>query len=247
LLWKAETHDKILGSANYVRGKDGVTRVLVGSYDTRLYGFDAKTGQRLWDYETANYVNGTPAVFSDAAVFGGCDAILHVVSATTGKATAQVELGGDCHVAGSVALSDGKAFFGHYGNALVCVDLSRSEGDWAYRDAKQAFFSSPAIGEDRIVIGGRDKQVHCVRRADGAPLWTFPTRRQVDGSPVICGDTVLVGSGDGRLYLLRLATGEELWNHEIGASVVSSPAVAGGRVYVGANDGRLYAFRAAAK
>jgi outer membrane protein assembly factor BamB len=79
LLWKAETHDKILGSANYVRGKDGVTRVLVGSYDTRLYGFDAKTGQRLWDYETANYVNGTPAVFSDAAVFGGCDAILHVV------------------------------------------------------------------------------------------------------------------------------------------------------------------------
>ena len=106
----------------------------------------------------------------------------------------------------------------------------------------RAFFSSPSIGSDRVVFGGRDKALHCARRSDGEPLWKFKTRRKVDSSPVICGDAVVFGSADGRLYIVSLADGEERWTFDIGQSVVSSPAVVDGRIYVGANDGRLYAF-----
>ena len=81
-----ETDDRILGGANLVRTGSEGDRIVVGSYDTRLYCFDAKTGERVWDYRTENYVNGTPAVLEDRIVFGGCDAILHVVSAETGTA-----------------------------------------------------------------------------------------------------------------------------------------------------------------
>ncbi|MFQ5507489.1 MAG: PQQ-binding-like beta-propeller repeat protein, partial [Planctomycetota bacterium] len=209
--------------------------------------FDASSGKKLWAYETDNYVNGTPAVLGDRVVFGGCDAVLHVVSASTGKAIARVELGEGCHVAGSVALAGSKVYLGHYGNEFACVDLDKGKRQWSYPSPRHAFFSSPAIGRDRIVFGCRDKRLHCVRRSDGRPLWTFPTRRKVDGSPLICGDRVLFGSGDGRLYILALEDGKELWSYEIGQPLVSSPAWAQGMIVVGSHDKRLYAFKAASK
>jgi outer membrane protein assembly factor BamB len=243
LLWKAETGDRIVGSANWIEAPDGDgVRIVVGSYDTRLYCFDADTGAQLWSYATDNYVNGTPAVLGERIVFGGCDAALHVVSALTGEGLARILLCEDCHIAGSVALHDGRAYFGHYGNAFVCVDLGRAELAWSYDEPRQPCFSSPAIGTDRVVFGGRDKRLHCVRREDGAPLWSFPTGRKVDGSPVICDDKVVFGSADGRLFVLALESGEQLWSYDLGDSIFTSPAVVDGVFLVGCNDGSVYAF-----
>ncbi len=242
LSWKYETGDKILGSANWVRLKDGETRVLVGSYDGALYAFDAASGALRFRYETSNSLNGTPAMVGEDAVFGGCDAILHAVSARTGAARSQLEIGQECHIAGSVATDGETVYFGHYGNAFVAVALDAEQPAWVYPSERHAFFSSPAIGEDRIVFGGRDRRVHCVRRADGEPLWTFTTRRKVDSSPVICGEVVAVGSGDGRLYVLGLADGEKRWEYDLGRPVMSSPAIVDGWLYIGCNDGALYAF-----
>ena len=242
LAWKFETDAKIVGGANYVRLSDGSLRVLVGSHDAKLYCLDA-SGKKQWEYETGNFINGAPAILGDRVVFGGCDAVLHVVSIATGKKVGRlVELGSDCYVANSVALKDNKAYFGHYGSAFLCVDLGKNEILWSYPGDKE-FFSSPALAGDRVVFGGRDRKLHCVSRAEGKPLWTFPTRRKIDGSPVICGDKVLCGSGDGRLYILNLADGKEVWSYEIGRPVFSSPAIASGMIFVGSSDNHLYAFR----
>ena len=246
--WRFRTGDQVLGGANWVpgprgeNGGEGNNRIVVGSYDNSLYCLDAGTGEQLWSYETGNYVNGTPAVRGNEIVFGGCDAILHVVSAETGEALRQVELGEACHVAGSVALDDERAYFGHYGNAFVCIDLGTGETVWRYEDPRFPFFSSPAIGERRVVFGGRNKQLHCVDRATGEELWTVKTRRKVDGSPVICGDKVVFGSGDGRLYVVRLEDGSEVWTYEVGRSLFSSPAVVDGMIVIGGDDGVVYAF-----
>ncbi len=239
--WTFETNDKILGGANYQRTDDGLL-IVVGSYDSNLYGLDAATGAKLWAYETDNYVNGTPAIGDGRAVFGGCDAVLHVVSTATGEGLGRVELGPESHVAGSVALAEGRAYFGHYGNQFVCVDLEKREVVWSYDSPRHAFFSSPAIGADRVIFGGRDRQLHCVKKDTGEELWSFATRRKVDGSPILVGDKVVFGSGDGRVFVLAAKDGKELWSYDIGKAVIASPAVVDGRVYIGANDGLLYAF-----
>jgi len=242
LSWKFETGDKILGGANLVKTSDGRTLVVVGSYDCKLYCFDPASGKKIWVYETANYLNATPAVSGDRIIFGGCDAILHVVSGTTGKAVAKVELGQECHVASAPAIADDKVFMGHYGNEFICVDLKTNKQLWKYVNRQQPFFSSPSLAEDRVVFGGRDKWLHCVKRSDGSRLWTFPTRRKIDGSPVICGDKVVFGSGDGRIYMLSLKDGTLIAKYEIGRPIFSSPAVMDGMVLIGSNDGLLYAF-----
>ncbi|MFN3242661.1 MAG: PQQ-binding-like beta-propeller repeat protein [Planctomycetota bacterium] len=246
LLWKYETQDRILGGANWFRSQNGKTRVLVGSYDANVYCFDVHGGDPLWTYATDNYVNGSPAIAGRETLFGGCDAALHLVDLESGERVAKVELGEGCQVAGSVALLGDRAYFGHYGNEFLRVNLDDGKAEWRYASKRQGFCSSPAVGEKYVVFGGRDRHLHCALRADGTPQWQFRTRRKVDASPVICGDKVVFGSGDGRLYVLRLATGEKVWSYDIGKPIYSSPAVVDDMIVVGAGDQRVYAFRAPA-
>lgn len=246
LKWKYETYEKIAGSANVLPGVeiDGTTRdlIVIGSHDAFVYALDAKTGEKHWEYETLDRVNGTPAIDGDAIVFGGCDTILYVLDGATGELAQSIELGGECHIAASVGIDGSDVFLGHHANEFICIDLETETIRWKYPNARFGFFSPPAITADRVVFGGRDKQMHCLDRATGEGIWTYPTRRKIDAAPVICDDKVVFGSGDGRLYLLGLEDGAELWTYDVGDSIFSSPAVVDGAILVGANDGVLYVF-----
>jgi outer membrane protein assembly factor BamB len=247
LKWKYETMDKILGGANYAKNPDGEGWwIIVGSYDALLHCVDAATGKMLWTVETDNYINGTPGITAAGdVVFGGCDALIHVVSLKQRKEVRNFESG--AYIAGSAAFDGEMGYVGHYGNEV----LGFAPGDgtilWRYRDRNFAYFSSPALTDDHVIIGGRDKRLHCIERVNGKAVWTFQTREEVDSSPVICGDAVVVGSGDGRLYCVGIADGKERWAYEIGAAIVASPAAADGLIVVGAEDGVLYAIGGPAK
>jgi len=241
LKWKYETEGQILGAANWTRSPDGQgTGILVGSYDNKLHCVDASSGKRVWAYETDNYVNGSPAVDNGRCAFGGCDAIIHVVSLADGSKVSEIDSGS--YIAASAAFLDGGIYVGNYENVFLKVDVKAAKIVWKYDQSDAPFFSSPAVGDELVVFGGRDNRVHCVRRDDGGQVWTVKTLGEVNSSPAICGDKVVVGSDDGRLYVLRLADGKQLWSFEIGQPVTSSPAVAGGLVVVGCDDGYVYAF-----
>lgn len=243
-LWKFPTGDKILSAPNWFA--DGnKTNLLVGSYDFKLYCLDAATGQSNWVFETGNYINGSPAVAQGVAALGGCDGVLYSVTLTNGQIAHSNDIGAP--IAASVALVDGHAYFGHYENQFLCVDLKANTNRWAFRDRQFPYFSSPAITKDRVLFGGRDKKLHCVNRADGKQVWSFATRGKVDSSPVVCGDKVVVGSDDGRIYLVSLTDGKELWSYEIGQAIEASPAVAEGKIIIGSNDGSVYCFGSVAK
>ena len=241
--WKTTLGSGIYGSANWVKLPGAPeTLILLGCHDNRLYGLGADSGELKWTYETDNYINGTPATDGRNAVFGGCDGKVHIVDVRDGSGIGEVDVGS--YIPGSAAVVDGRAYVGHYGMALVCVDLEAQQVVWEYRGPGEGgpFFSSPAIGRDRVVVGSRDESLHCMDRETGKQVWTFRTRGNIDSSPVIAGDSVIFGSEDGRLYRVDLASGRELWTYEIGGAITGSPAVAGGRVFVGSEDGSVYAF-----
>jgi outer membrane protein assembly factor BamB len=239
--WKYETAGRILGAANWTRSPDGqATWIIVGSYDNRLHCVDSQTGQAVWTYETGSYVNGSPAVDDGKCAFGGCDAMIHVVSLADGSKLAEIDSGS--YIAASAAFLNGEVYVGNYDHVFFKADANAGAVLWKYSESNAPFFSSPAVGGEFVVFGGRDEYVHCVRRDTGRRVWTFKTLGEVNSSPAICGDKVIVGSDDGRLYMLRLADGKHVWSYEIGRPVTSSPAVAGGLIVVGCDDGYVYAF-----
>ncbi|HUV62659.1 MAG TPA: PQQ-binding-like beta-propeller repeat protein, partial [Sedimentisphaerales bacterium] len=219
LKWKYETEGQILGAANWTQSADGRIRILVGSYDNRLHCVDSANGKALWIYETDNYINGSPAVDDGKTVFGGCDALIHVVSLADGVKVMEIDSGS--YIAASAAFLDGQVYVGNYDNVFIRADLATGAIVWKYAQSDSPFFSSPAVDRSVVVVGGRDKRVHCLGRDDGKVIWTFETLGEVDSSPVICGDKVVVGSEDGRLYLLRLSDGSRVWSYETGQAITS--------------------------
>ena len=243
VVWQYEIGSDIMGSANWVDVPGSSKKlVLVGSYDTKMYCFDSDTGSLKWTYETNYYINGTPATDGQNVVFGGCDEQLHIVSAIDGTKKGAVAAGS--YIAGSAALVDNRAYIGHYGGQLVCIDVNEQKIVWKYgdRESGREFFSSPAVGKDRVLIGSRDNYIHCVDRGTGQLIWKFQTRGEVDSSPVIVKDKVVFGSADGSLYMVGLEDGKMIRSYEIGASITGSPAVINGMIVTGAEDGRIYAF-----
>ncbi len=243
LKWKYETGDKVLGGANYAKSPNGeATWLLVGSYDASLHCIDAATGKAVWTHSTDNYINGSPALLPTGEVlFGGCDSYIHVLRLEDGAEVRQIE--SEAYIASSVAVRDGIGYVGNYGNLVIAFDPKSGEIKWKYRDRNFPYFSSAAVTADRVIIGCRDKRLHCLDRATGKAVWTFQTRGQVESSPVVCGDAIVVGSEDGRLYCVNLADGQERWAYETGAAVTASPAVSDGFIVIGAEDGNVYAFK----
>ena len=246
LQWTYSTGDKILGGANWIRpSNDNSEQILIGSYDSMLHCVDAATGKATWTVTTDNYVNGAPAVDGGKVIFGGCDGLVHVVSGADGNELAKIAAG--AYIAGSVALKERFAYLGHYGNAVVCVDLEAGNVAWQYKEGGFPFFSSPAVTDEFVIIGGRDKRVHCLERATGKQLWEFKTGGKVDSSPVVCDDKIAFGAEDGRLYVLSIENGKELWSYEIGKPLTASPAIVNGMIIIGSEDGSVYAFGAPIK
>jgi outer membrane protein assembly factor BamB len=241
-LWNFQTNDKILGSPTWVKSTDGKSFwVLAGSYDYNLYCFDASTGKTNWLTETGNYINGSPAVADGKTVFGGCDALLHVVSLEKGEKLKEVEAG--AYIAGSGAFEKDRIYIGHYENEFICADVAVGKIVWRFKDRAFPYFSSPALTKDRVIFGGRDKKLHCVKKDDGTEVWAFPTNGKVDSSPVVTADgKIIFGSEDGRVYMVGLNDGKEQWNYEIGEAITSSPAVVDGAFVIGSDDGNVYAF-----
>ena len=141
-------------------------------------------------------------------------------------------------------LDNGRAYFGTFNYEVLAVDLKQRRIEWRYSDPESRFpyYSSAALDNGRLIVGGRDKLVHAIDAGTGRRLWTFATRARVDSSPVVAGGRVFVGSTDGRLYMLDAASGKKIWEFEIGAGVTASPAIAAGRLVIGAQDGRVYVF-----
>ena len=217
-------------------------RVLVGSYDTHLYCVSAAQGRQLWKLKTRGQVHSTPAVADGVAYVTGCDEILRAVRIASGREVFQINSG--AYTGASPALLAGNAFYGTFNNEVLGVNLVARQVGWRYQHPQRQFpyYSSPAVVDARLVLGGRDKMVHCLDAYTGRPFWTFGTQARVESSPAVAGGRVFVGSNDGRLYVLAFGDGRKLAEFNLGAAVSASPALASGRVVVGAQDGKLHCF-----
>jgi eukaryotic-like serine/threonine-protein kinase len=216
-------------------------RVLIGSYDQHLYCVSTRNGSLLWKVRTNGPVHATPSVAGGVAFIAGCDELFRAIRIADGRELFSVS--SDAYTGASPALRGNFAYYGTFDNEVLSVDLTARRVGWRYQhpQRKFPFYSSAAVTNDRIVVGGRDKFVHGLT-PDGQAAWTFATKARVESSPAIAGGRVFVGSNDGRFYVLNLSNGALIWEFNTGAPLSASPAIGRGRIVIGAQDGKLYCF-----
>lgn len=239
-LWKYEAADKFVGGGLLVASPDGKEKwIVVNGYDGICRALRTKDGTEAWTYETAEQINGTPALVNGKTiVLGGCDAMVHVIDVTNGKAVNEVEV--EAEIIGTVATMGNMVYSANYGNQLVAVDISKKDPKWVYEDKDFGFYAAPAVNDSHVFIGSRDKHLHAVDRETGKRAWRFKTGSRIDGGGIVFKDAVVFGSGDGRVYAVDPVNGKELWRVDLGEGISSDLAFANGRIVVGGSDGTLF-------
>jgi eukaryotic-like serine/threonine-protein kinase len=234
-IWAFKTGSEIKSSPVVVGD-----RVLIGSYDENLYCISSK-GSLVWKFKTNGPVHSTPGIANGVAFIAGCDEMFRGINISDGKEAFSVS--SEAYTGASPALRGNSAFYGTFNNEVLMVNLTDHRVEWRYEHPQRKFpyYSSAAVTENRVVVGGRDKLVHGLN-LEGKEVWTVATRARVESSPAIADGRVFVGSNDGRFYVLGLTNGAKLWEYNAGAPLSASPAIAKGKIVIGAQDGKLYCF-----
>lgn len=242
-VWKMRSRDKFSSGANVFTAANGEARVLVNAYEGITWCLRLADGKEIWSVKWSDRINGTPALLpgGEWLAFGGCDHSVHTMQLADGKIVSSVAT--EAYITNTAATAGGVIYAGNYAGEVMAVKAGAREPEWIYRAGKLPFFSAPAVGENTVFIGSRDKHLHAIDRETGELRWKFRTRGRVDSSPLLFRDAVVFGSWDGRLYALDPESGEERWSLDLGEPLSGSPAFAGGRIFVGGNRGSLFSIR----
>lgn len=242
-IWQIEGREKFPTGGVVVTSPDGTEDwILVNGYDGVSRCLRAMDGTEVWNHESRDYINGSPAVLAGGLVaFGGCDSRIHVIRLKDGGAVG--ELATDAQIIRSLTTWDGTVYGVNYANQLLAADVTANQLAWTYEDDGAQFLSSPAVDAARIYVGSRDKHLHAVDRLSGKPVWKFKTGGRVESSPLAFDDAVVFGSSDGRLYAVDKRDGREIWQIDLGENLAVAPAFADGRIVIGGGEGTLFVIR----
>jgi len=203
---------------------DGTLQAFFAGGDGWLYGFNARTGEKLWKFdlnpkntvpEERNYGVSTP-VFSDGRV-------LMSVGQDPDKGN-----GPGC------AYSIDPAKRG---------DITESGRVWQYEKINRSI-STAAVASGLAFLSDLQGTLHCLDVKTGKPYWTYDLQSPVWGSPLLADGKVYLGDADGDIAVFKANSEMEKPSViDMADSVYSTPVPANGVLYVMTRT-QLYAITA---
>lgn len=203
---------------------NGTMQVFFPGGDGWLYGFNARTGEKLWSFDlnpkdavypkTRNYVIATPVFY-----------------------------GGRIYLAVGQEPENGEGT----GN-IYCIDpakrgdITESGRIWQNSEIRRSL-STVAIADNLLYISDFTGFLHCLDLHSGKELWVYDALAAIWGSPLVADGKVYLGDEDGDLVVLQ--AGRELKpisENYMGSAVYSTPVAANGVLYI-MNRQELYAIK----
>jgi outer membrane protein assembly factor BamB len=254
--------ESILQSSPAVVSGTSGGRVYVGSFDGKLYVFNAfgcgaPTCQPLWTGSTGDHIESSSTVSGNTVFIGSNDGKLYAFNANgCGAPTCQplwTGSTGEPIFDSSPAVSNGIAYIGstHHLSAFRAAGCGAPTCGPLWQASHQGDFvnGSPAVFGGRVYIGLEDTVA--VFSASGcgqpncAPLWLdFGTGTQaaILSSPAIANGVVYVGKMNGEVLAWQAGScGQfvcnQIWSFRTQDPIVnSSPSVVNGILYIGGSN-----------
>jgi outer membrane protein assembly factor BamB len=220
---------------------------------SRFYCVDAKTGKRLWQYETASHTESGPCV-ADGKVFTGAgDDGVYCFDAATGRVVWHFQE--PYHVDASPAVIGKRLYVGsgvsrtQKATRILCLDTDTGKAVWQTPTSLPAW-GSPVVAGDQVFVGlgnGRlDRSAAapagamlCLDANTGDELWRYPTGDAVLVRPVVDEQHVYFAARDRNAYCLDRSNGRRAWSRQLRSAIIASPTVRDGSMYIATTDGQL--------
>jgi outer membrane protein assembly factor BamB/tRNA A-37 threonylcarbamoyl transferase component Bud32 len=235
LLWSVVTGDEIRGGGTVANDL-----FLVGSYDTRLYALDLRTGAPVWQFASGRGICSTPLVWRDVVIVGSEDGAVYGLALDNGRVKWRYRT--NMPVRSSARLVDeaGGILIGSDDSFVYKLDAASGALLWRYR-AYGPVRSSAVLHGGLAIIGSDDGFIYALAPDSGRQVWRYAASKPILASPTVIGGVVVCGSLDGSVYGLGATQGEFRWRFETGGPVIATATGDNGVAYVGSSAGRFYA------
>jgi len=191
---------------------DGITsvpavangKVYVGTWNSKMYAFNALTGGVLWNYIVSpqkHVIFSSPSIKDGSLYFGSGSAEVHSIDAVT---SLQKWIYGptDDSVWSSSALAYGNIYTQSLFGKVYALDEATGNLIWDYKTnaPPSSSVSSPAIANGFVYVGSTDGILYVFNALTGDVAWTYDTESAITASPIVANGMVYVGTTGGTFY-----------------------------------------------
>ncbi len=186
--------------------------VYIGSGDGTMYAIEAGNGRTKWTYNSGERIRSTAAADSEKIYFGDVSGKVHALNKENGNMAWK---------------------FSTIGDTLKNENFGFD---------RKAIIASPAIADDKIIVGSRDGYLYALNSATGNQEWRYNYEVSwVISSVAVKDNKVISGTSDGSfVHALNLSDGKEIWRFRTTAPVWASPCIVNSKVLAAVNDGFIY-------
>lgn len=190
---------------------DGV--LITNGYWVGRYGFDAATGELLWEKRDAEnrYSTGTP-VYKDGKVYYTAYQTLVEMDPRTGEESKRVKQGHIFNTRSKMLIKDGVVVVGTSNHGMTGYRFEDFSQIWNTTTMPALIYTSP---------------------------YTKSYEMSIEGDPVLYGDNIIYGANDGYVYCNTIDRGAYVWRFEMGLPVLANPVIDGEYLYLLDLGGKL--------
>lgn len=197
---------------------DGV--LWVNAYWVGRYGFDAQTGELLWEKRDAEnrYSTGTPICHNGKLYYTAYQSLIEA-DPRTGEETKRVKQGHIFNTRCRTLIENDLLIVGTSNHGITGYRMNDFSQVWNTTTMPALIYTSPYTKSYEMSVEG-----------DLVPYRSHPNY----------GEHFIVGANDGYLYGLTFDKGGYVWRYEIGLPVLATPLLDGDTLYVLDLGGRLF-------
>ena len=229
-------------------------KIIIKTIDGYLYGFDLKTGKKLWGAEHGSpslilKASSSPIIVNKLAIVGFSDGKLDAIDTTFGHVIWQrsiayasgfsdverlVDIDADPIVQGDIV------YLATYQGYVGAMSLSTGEFLWR---KPASVYKNLALDANTLYLTDSNDVLWAFNKQSGQVKWKQESLKARGlTEPVLMGHYLIVGDKTGFLHVVATQNGELVSRAQLSGPIDIAPAVAGNNIYVMTANGKLNRF-----
>ncbi|MBR0314339.1 MAG: PQQ-binding-like beta-propeller repeat protein [Bacteroidales bacterium] len=200
-----------------------------------IYGLDAVSGTKKWEFKTEGKIFSTPAVSGDYVVVGSSDNNIYCLNPENGKLRWKFPCAKS--VLGSANIFKETVYIGASDGVFRAINLKTGKLVWEYDKMKSFVVSRPYVDKDQVVLGDWGNCLYSFSPKNGKVQWIWKTLKSVRNYspaqvwPVKSKGKIFIVTPDRISYAIDAASGKTVSSVYGGREAIGlSPS--GGEYYI---------------
>jgi len=200
-----------------------------------IYGLDAVSGTKKWEFKTEGKIFSTPAVSGDYVVVGSSDNNIYCLNPENGKLRWKFPCAKS--VLGSANIFKETVYIGASDGVFRAINLKTGKLVWEYDKMKSFVVSRPFVDKDQVVLGDWGNCLYSFSPKNGKVQWIWKTPKSVRNYspaqvwPVKSKGKIFIVTPDRISYAIDAASGKTVSSVYGGREAIGlSPS--GGEYYI---------------